>query len=139
MTVKDIYAAETIAQAVQAATRVEADSWIATNATFFTAVNAQTSSNTLIRFRRSVGRIWYSQRLGCVGHPALERHWYSARHGSIARADSTGISLQGGLLGLVGSIIGATAGGFALIFWHAYSRQADGTEIFPLILERRGS
>jgi lipoprotein-releasing system permease protein len=49
MTVNDIYAAETIAQNVQAATGVEADSWIQTNAQFFTAVNAQANSNTLIR------------------------------------------------------------------------------------------
>jgi lipoprotein-releasing system permease protein len=49
LTVNAIYGAETIAQAVQAATGVEADSWIKTNAQFFTAVNAQQSSNTLIR------------------------------------------------------------------------------------------
>ena len=41
MTVDDIYAAEDIAQAIQAANAVEADSWIKTNAQFFTAVQAQ--------------------------------------------------------------------------------------------------
>ena len=49
LTVKDIYAAEKIAQRIQAANAVEADSWIKTNAQFFTAVQAQETSNTLIR------------------------------------------------------------------------------------------
>jgi lipoprotein-releasing system permease protein len=136
MTVKDIYAAETIAQAVHAATGVEADSWIATNATFFTAVNAQTSSNTLIRFFvalsvafgiASVLVVSVIQRSKDIGILRA----MGASQGQILRV----FLLQGGLLGFVGSIIGAAAGGFALIFWHAYSRQADGTEIFPLILE----
>ena len=48
-TVKDIYAAEDLAEQIQAANYVEADSWIATNAQFFTAVHAQETSNTLIR------------------------------------------------------------------------------------------
>ncbi|MGD4086942.1 ABC transporter permease, partial [Xanthomonas citri pv. citri] len=49
ITVRDIYAAEEIAQRIQAANVVEADSWIKTNAQFFTAVQAQQNTNTLIR------------------------------------------------------------------------------------------
>jgi lipoprotein-releasing system permease protein len=45
--------------------------------------------------------------------------------------------LQGGLLGFVGSLFGAAMGAGALIYWHAVARQADGSELFPLILERR--
>jgi lipoprotein-releasing system permease protein len=43
--------------------------------------------------------------------------------------------LQGGLLGMAGSVVGAAIGGFAIVFWHGYLRQADGSEIFPLVLE----
>jgi len=51
--------------------------------------------------------------------------------------------VQGGLLGFLGSLIGAAAGsligaaagGSAVVFWHAFMRQADGSELFPLILE----
>jgi lipoprotein-releasing system permease protein len=44
--------------------------------------------------------------------------------------------VQGGLLGFVGSLFGAALGAFALVYWHGIARQADGTELFPLILER---
>src|SRR5690606_1585585 len=50
VTVRDVYEAERIAQRITAATGVEADSWIKTNAQFFSAVNAQQTSNTVIRF-----------------------------------------------------------------------------------------
>lgn len=37
--------------------------------------------------------------------------------------------LQGGLLGFLGSTVGAIAGGGAVVFWHGYLRQADGSEL----------
>jgi lipoprotein-releasing system permease protein len=136
LTVTDIYAAETIAQSVQAATGVEADSWIKTNAQFFTAVNAQQTSNTLIRVFvglsvafgiASVLVVSVIQRSKDIG---ILRAMGTTR-GQILRV----FLVQGGLLGFVGSVLGAAAGGSALVFWHAYLRQADGSELFPLVLE----
>lgn len=136
MTVTDIYAAETIARSIQAATGVEADSWIKTNAQFFTAVQAQQSSNTLIRFFvglsvafgiASVLVVSVTQRSRDIG---ILRAMGTSQ-GQILRV----FLLQGGLLGFAGSIAGAAAGGGALALWHTFSRQADGSEIFPLILE----
>jgi len=43
--------------------------------------------------------------------------------------------LQGALLGFAGSLIGSALGGGTLVYWHNALRQADGSEIFPLILE----
>jgi lipoprotein-releasing system permease protein len=136
LTVTDIYAAEIIAQSVQAATGVEADSWIKTNAQFFTAVNAQQTSNTLIRVFvglsvafgiASVLVVSVIQRSKDIG---ILRAMGTTR-GQILRV----FLVQGGLLGFVGSIVGAAAGGSALVFWHGYLRQADGSELFPLVLE----
>jgi lipoprotein-releasing system permease protein len=136
LTVNDIYGAETIAQAVQAATGVEADSWIKTNAQFFTAVNAQQSSNTLIRVFvglsvafgiASVLVVSVIQRSKDIG---ILRAMGTSQ-GQVLRV----FLLQGGLLGLLGSIVGAAAGASALALWHAYMRQADGSELFPLVLE----
>ncbi|MEO8299926.1 MAG: ABC transporter permease, partial [Burkholderiales bacterium] len=50
VTVRDVYTAEVVAQRITAATGVEADSWIKTNAELFTAIAAQSTSNNAIRF-----------------------------------------------------------------------------------------
>ena len=138
MTITDIYAAEAIAQRIQAANAVEADSWIKTNAQFFTAVQAQETSNTLIRLFVAlsvafgiaavliVSVIQRSKDIGILRAMGTSR-------GQILRV----FLLQGGLLGFIGSLFGAAMGAFALVYWHSVARQADGSELFPLILERR--
>ena len=138
ITVFDIYAAEQIAQRIQAANAVEADSWIKTNAQFFTAVQAQETSNTLIRTFVAlsvafgiaavliVSVIQRSKDIGILRAMGTSR-------GQILRV----FLLQGGLLGFVGSLFGGAMGAFALIYWHSVARQADGSELFPLILERQ--
>lgn len=136
LTISDIYAANDVADAIQAATGVEADSWIRTNAQFFTAVHAQELSNTLIRVFvglsvafgiASVLVVSVIQRSKDIG---ILRAMGTTR-GQILRV----FLLQGGLLGFVGSVVGAAAGGSAVVFWHGYLRQADGSELFPLVLQ----
>jgi lipoprotein-releasing system permease protein len=137
-TVTDIYAAEVLAQQIQAANYVEADSWIATNAQFFTAVQAQATSNTLIRVFVAlsvafgiaavlvVSVIQRSKDIGIL-------RAMGASQGQIERV----FLIQGALLAFVGSLIGSALGAGALIYWHSVARQVDGTELFPLILERQ--
>ena len=136
VTVNDIYAADAIASRIQAETGVEADSWIYTNAQFFTAVNAQSTSNTVIRIFvalsvafgiASVLVVSVIQRSKDIG---ILRAMGASR-GQILRV----FLLQGGLLGMAGSTVGAAAGGYAVVFWHNFLRQTDGSELFPLIIE----
>jgi len=136
-TVKDIYAAEEVAERIQAANDVEADSWIVTNAQFFTAVKAQEWSNTLIRLFVAlsvafgiaavlvVSVIQRSKDIGIL-------RAMGATRGQIQRI----FLLQGALLAFVGSLIGSALGAGASIYWHAVARQPNGAELFPLILER---
>jgi len=138
ITVRDIYAAETVAQRIQAANAVEADSWIKTNAQFFTAVQAQETSNTLIRTFVALSVAFGIAAVLIVS--VIQR----SKDIGILRAMGTSqgqilrvFLLQGGLLGFVGSLFGAALGAAALIYWHAVARQADGSELFPLVLERR--
>jgi lipoprotein-releasing system permease protein len=138
MTVQDIYAAEAIAQRIEAANAVEADSWIKTNAQFFTAVQAQETSNSLIRLFVAlsvafgiaavliVSVIQRSKDIGILRAMGTSR-------GQILRV----FLLQGGLLGFVGALFGAAMGAGALVYWHSVARQADGSELFPLVLERQ--
>lgn len=136
LTVEDVYEAEVIAQQVQAATGVEADSWIKNNAQFFTAVNAQQTSNTVIRVFvalsvafgiASVLVVSVIQRSKDIG---ILRAMGTSQ-GQILRV----FLLQGCLLGFLGALVGAATGGAAVVIWHAWLRQPDGSEIFPLILE----
>jgi lipoprotein-releasing system permease protein len=138
LTITDIYAAETLAQQIQAANAVEADSWIKTNAQFFTAVQAQKTSNTLIRAFVGlsvafgiaavlvVSVIQRSREIGILRAMGTTR-------GKIMRV----FLLQGGLLGFAGSLFGSAIGAVALIYWHAVARQVDGSELFPLVLDRK--
>lgn len=138
LTVRDIYDAELLAQQIAAANPVRADSWIKTNAQFFTAVQAQKNSNTLIRAFVAlsvafgiaavliVSVIQRSKDIGIL-------RAMGAKRGQILRI----FLLQGGVLGFIGSIFGSAMGAGALAYWHAIERQADGTELFPLVLERQ--
>ena len=137
-TISDIYAAETIAQRIQASNDVEADSWIATNAQFFTAVQAQETSNSLIRLFVAISVAFGIAAVLVVS--VIQRskdigilRAFGATRGQIQRI----FLIQGALLAFLGSLIGSAMGAGALIYWHAVARQVNGTELFPLILERQ--
>jgi lipoprotein-releasing system permease protein len=137
LTVQDVYAADTVARQIEASVPVEADSWIRTNAQFFTAVNAQQTANGLIRVFVGlsvafgiaavliVSVIQRSKDIGILRAMGTSR-------GQVMRV----FLIQGGLLGLLGALIGSALGGEAVILYHAYARQIDGKELFPLILEQ---
>jgi lipoprotein-releasing system permease protein len=136
LTVDDIYAAESIARQIEAITGIEADSWIKTNAQFFSAVSAQTIANTAIRIFVGlsvafgiasvlvVSVVQKSKEIGIL-------RAMGASQGQIMRV----FLLQGGILGLAGSLFGSITGAGALIVWQSYARNPDGTALFPLILE----
>ena len=135
ITVNDIYAAEIIAQDIQSLQPIQAESWIKTNAQFFTALRAQSSSNTLIRIFVGlsvafgiaavlvVSVIQRSKDIGILRAMGTSR-------GKILRI----FLIQGGVLGFIGSLIGSSLGTLALVWWHGFARQADGSELFPLII-----
>ena len=134
LTIADMYGAEILAQQIQASNYVEADSWIVTNAQFFTAIRAQNTSNLVIRVFVAasvafgiaavlvVSAIRRSKDIGILRAMGTTR-------GQVLRI----FLLQGGLLGFVGSIAGSGIGAGGLLYWHGLVRQADGTELFPLI------
>ena len=136
MTIHDIYAAQSMAEQIQAGNNVEADSYIVTNAQFFTAARAQQTSNTLIR-----SFVGLSVAFGIAAVLVVSVIQRSKDIG-ILRAMGTSrgqvlrrFLLQGRLLGFLGALLGSAIGAGGLIYWLGIVRQADGTELFPLILE----
>jgi lipoprotein-releasing system permease protein len=133
VTVRDVYAAEVIAQRVTAATGVEADSWIKTSAQFFAAVSAQTTANTAIRFFVGLSVAFGIASVLVVVVVQKSREIGILRAMGISQGQILRVFLlQGGVLGLGGSVAGCAIGAVALWLWQHYARNADGTPLFPL-------
>lgn len=136
VTVKDVYAAEEIAQEITASTGVEADSWIKTNADFFNFINSQNMSNAAIRIFVSlsvafgiasvlvVSVVQRSKEIGILRAMGCSR-------GQILRL----FLLQGGVVGFLGSLLGSGLGWAILAVWRNYAKHADGSPLFTVAME----
>lgn len=136
VTVSDIYAAEDVAERITARTGVQADSWIKTNAQFFSAVQAQVSANTAIRFFVGLSVAFGIASVLFVSVVQRSREIGILRAMGITRQRILRLFLlQGGLLGLAGSVVGCAVGALALVMWRAMARGPDGLPLVPVTLE----
>ena len=136
VTVNDVYAAETVAQRITAMTGVEADSWIRTNAQFFSAVQAQVTANTAIRFFVGLSVAFGIASVLFVSVVQRSHEIGILRAMGIRRAQILRLFLlQGGLLGMAGSAVGSAIGAAALLMWRRYALGTDGLPIVPITLE----
>ena len=136
VTVHDVYAAEKIARSIESMTGLQADSWIKTNEQFFTAVRAQTTANSAIRFFVAVSVGFGIASVLVVSVVQRSREIGILRAMGITRGQVLRVFLlQGGLLGFGGALLGAGIGGFALYLWQRFMRNADGSIMFPMVLD----
>ena len=136
--VTDPFEAEIIAQAIQSETGLEADSWIRTNAQFFNAMAAQSLSNTLIRVF-----VGLTAALG-IASVLVVSVVQKSREIGILRAMGTSrgqvlrlFLVQGGVMGLAGSLFGCWLGWMFLVVWRGAARNPDGTPIFIIEVDMR--
>jgi lipoprotein-releasing system permease protein len=134
--VRDPFAAERVAQTIQAQTDLQADSWIKTNEQFFSAISAQTLSNDFIRFFVAltaalgiasvlvVSVVQKSREIGILRAMGTSR-------GQIQRV----FLIQGAVMGLAGSLCGSLLGFLFLNFWRGVARNPDGTPMFVVNFE----
>ncbi|MEY4732045.1 MAG: hypothetical protein RLZZ464_111 [Pseudomonadota bacterium] len=136
LTVRDVYAAEVIAQRIQAVTGLEADSWIKTGAQFFAALSAQTTANTAIRFFVGLSVAFGIASVLVVSVVQKSREIGILRAMGISRGQVLRVFLlQGGLLGWGGAVLGCVVGAVGLVLWQHLALNADGTPLFPLVLD----
>jgi lipoprotein-releasing system permease protein len=136
VTVRDVYAAERIAQVIAANNGVEAESWIKSSAQFFSAISAQTTANTAIRFFVGLSVAFGIASVLVVVVVQKSREIGILRAMGISQGQILRIFLlQGGLLGMGGSLVGSAIGAGALLLWQRYARNADGTPLFPLVFD----
>jgi lipoprotein-releasing system permease protein len=129
--VRDPFAAEAIAQAIRAGTDQQVESWIVTNAQFFTAMRAQILTNTLIRLFVGltvalgiasvlvVSVIQKSKEIGILRAMGASR-------GQVLRV----FLIQGGAMALAGSMLGSGLAYSFLLAWRELARNPDGTLMF---------
>lgn len=134
--VRDPFEAETIAQVIQDETGQEADSWIKTNAQFFTAMLAQTLTNRLIRFF-----VGLTAALGIASVLVVSVVQKSKEIG-ILRAMGTSrgqvlrvFLLQGAVMALVGSLLGSALSFVFLAFFRSIAKNPDGTVMFVIEID----
>ena len=136
VTVRDVYSAETMAQRISAATGIEADSWIKTGAQFFAAVSAQTTANTAIRFFVGLSVAFGIASVLVVSVVQKSREIGIMRAMGISRGQVLRVFLlQGGLLGCGGAVLGCMVGAVGLVIWQHLALNADGTPLFPLVMD----
>ena len=136
LTVKDLFGANQIADAVRAQTGLTVDSWMQTNAGLLNALSNQSVSNNLIRsFVVIIVALGISSVL-VVSVVQKQREIGILRAmGAGRRRIMTVFLLQGGLVGLVGSVLGsALAYGLLVVFSFVF-KSPDGSPLFAAQLD----
>ena len=134
--VRDPFAAERVAQTIRTGTDLKVDSWIKTNAQFFSAMAAQILANTLIRFF-----VGLTVALGIASVLVVSVVQKSKEIG-ILRATGTSreqvlrvFLIQGGVMGLAGALFGSLLAWGFLLLWRGVAKNPDGTPLFIVVIE----
>lgn len=136
VTLRDVYAAEDLAQYIQSSTGAKAESWIKTNADFFTFIGSQNISNTAIRLFVGLSVVFGISSVLVVSVVQKSREIGILRAMGASRAQILRLFLlQGAIVGFLGSLVGSGFAYFILQFWLAYARKADGTPLFVVQLD----
>jgi len=134
--VHDPFAAERIAETIRAGSDLQVDSWIKTNAQFFAAMAAQILTNTLIRVF-----VGLTVALG-IASVLVVSVIQKSREIGILRAMGTSreqvlrvFLIQGGAMGLAGSVLGSLLAWTFLLVWRSVAKNPDGTPMFIIEME----
>lgn len=136
LTVKDLFGANTVADALRVQTGLTVDSWMQTNSGLLNALSNQTVSNNLIR---SFVVIIVALGISSVLVVSVVQ---KQREIGILRAMGTGrrrimavFLLQGGLVGLVGSVLGSALAYALLVVFSQIFKSPDGSAMFAAQLD----
>ena len=131
--VTDVFGADAVAAAIASRTGLVADSWMTTNAQLMVALRSQKSSSDMIQFFvvlavamgiASVLVVSVVQKGKEIG---ILRAMGTSR-GTVLRV----FLLQGALVGVAGSLVGAAAGAGLARLFEGIARNPDGSPTFPV-------
>ena len=136
VTVRDVWAAEEVAQAISRRVGLQADSWIRTNSQFFAALNAQTVANYAIRLSVGISVALGIASVLVVSVVQRSREIGILRAMGASRRQVMNVFLiQGGVVGLAGSVIGSLLAAALLLAWRSMLLNPDGTPLFVVSLD----
>jgi lipoprotein-releasing system permease protein len=134
--VRDPFAAEITAQAIRDSGDLRVDSWISTNAQFFSAMQAQILANTLIRVFVGITVALGIASVLVVSVVQKSQEIGILRAMGTARAQVLRVFLiEGGFMGLVGALLGSLLAWGFLLLWRGVARNPDGTPLFIVVIE----
>jgi lipoprotein-releasing system permease protein len=134
--VSDPFEAEVVAASIRARTDLQVDSWIKTNAQFFSAMAAQILANRLIRFFVGLTVALGIASVLVVSVVQKSREIGILRAMGAPRARVLRIFLiQGAFMGLVGALFGSALAWLFLQLWRGAATNPDGTPIFVVVIE----
>ncbi len=129
--VADVFEAERVAEDVRARTGLDADSWMKLNAQLLEGLSAQSSSKTMIQIF-----VVIAVALG-IASVLIVSVAQKSREIGILRAVGTPprrilfiFLIQGGVLGLAGSVVGSALGAIFAWLFELMTRSPDGTARF---------
>ncbi|WP_437643462.1 ABC transporter permease [Sorangium sp. So ce362] len=134
--VADVFAAERIAAELRERTGLDADSWMELNAELLSGLSAQSSSKDMIQFFVVV-----AVALG-IASVLIVSVVQKAREIGILRAVGTPARrvlaiflIQGGVLGVAGSIVGSALGAAFAKLFEVMTQNPDGVPRFPVTID----
>jgi lipoprotein-releasing system permease protein len=133
--IPDAFAAESVARRLEGQTGLEAESWMETNAQLLTALKSQSSSSTMIQFFVILSVSIGIASVLVVSVVQKRKQIGILRAMGLSRSRVARIFIyQGGLLGLLGSIVGVAMGaGIAEVFTRAATSAGQGPT-FPILV-----
>ncbi len=134
--VRDPFGAEAVAREIRDVADLQVDSWISTNAQFFSAMSAQVLANTLIRVFVGI-----TVALGIASVLVVSVVQKSKEIGILRAMGTARIQvlrvflIQGAFMGLTGAVFGSILAAGFLLLWRSVARNADGTPLFIVVIE----
>jgi lipoprotein-releasing system permease protein len=135
LTVTEIFRAEEVARLIEGQTGLVAESWMRTNAQLLQGLRSQSASSTMIQFFVTVSVAFGMASVLVVSVIQKRREIGIIRAmGGSRRQVMAVFLLQGGLVGLVGSVLGSGLGALLATVFSNLARAPDGSPVFPVAL-----
>ena len=131
VTVNEIFSAERVARGIASRTGLLAESWMETNSQLLAALQNQTMTNRMIRFFVVLIVALGIASVLVVSVVQKQKEIGILRAMGTPRGKIMAVFLiQGGVVGAIGSVLGALLGAWLLYLLAEVMRNADGTRLF---------